>query len=1164
MKGSNWTYDTMNTYRLPPTILLLLIACAMSASVRAVFADPSDDLLGYWQLENNTNDTAPGGSTTDNGSWVNGSSYTASAPFGSGGIFNSSRYVSIPSSSDLAHPGGSITVSVWFKVGIFDPNWQALVAKGEGYDWRIARYADQSELSYAGGTSDISGGPSVDDGQWHHAIAVSEDGNQTRLFLDGTKVATGGAPNLAGSNTPVMIGNNPDTVGREWNGEIDDVGLFGIALTDFQAQAVHTFGSDPSYGYDLGKVVQIFDAHAAGSGGSVTIGSDTWTYVASDPGGSAEFVLLAGDGSGVELGLGPPITAFVATPTFIDSGQSSTLSWQVTPPFTSISISPAPGDVTTPETDAGGAGSVSVSPTETTVYTITSTGASGITQRSAMIAVDDDPTAPRINEFLADNGSNSLTDEDGDTEDWIELYAPGPTPSDLSTYYLTDDPLERNKWAFPSVIMPADSYLVVFASSKNRAVAGSELHTNFKLSGSGEYLALTRNDGLGGIEVVTEFSPSYPAQKEGVSYGLDQNGWTIGYFATPTPGSANGTTFTGFVEDTVFDINRGFFTAAFDLTITTATPGATIRYTTDGSEPTETGGMVYTGPINISSTTVLRAAAFKSGYQPTNVDTNTYFFLDDVRTQYADGATPSGWPDSEQINGQEFNYGMDPDITDRYTPQEMIDALSAIPSVSIVTDQDNLTSTSTGIYVNATNHGQSWERPASFEVVHPDGTTTNLQAECGLRIRGGGSRHKSNPKHSFRMFFREEYGDAKLNYPMFGNEGADEFDKMDLRTAQNHSWSYKTTNSIYNTFLREVLGRDLQGQFDQPYTRSRYYHLYLNGIYWGLFMTQERGEANFGATYLKGDSNEFDTIKSAGGSGGYDTEATDGTMGSGVSDWWTLWSMARDQKSSPTTSRFMEMQGLNPDGSRNPALPVYLDVDNLIDYMMCVGYSGNYDGPLSRFVKASNNWYSLRNSVRDDLGFAHLVHDFEHTLGGIEEYWNQSNDRMNTGNGSQYRDVYDKSNPQFVHLDLEESTGEYRLRFADRAHRALFNGGNLTPASVLATMEARRAIVEDVIIAESARWGDSKVTDPRDKEDWDAAVVYLTSIINGRASTFLGHLRTANLYPDLDAPIFSQHGGQIAGGTTINVTAPADATHIHYFFGSGDSNPEDWEDDLDP
>ncbi|MCP3974285.1 MAG: lamin tail domain-containing protein, partial [bacterium] len=108
------------------------------------------------------------------------------------------------------------------------------------------------------------------------------------------------------------------------------------------------------------------------------------------------------------------------------------------------------------------------------------------------------------------------------------------------------------------------------------------------------------------------------------------------------------------------------------------------------------------------------------------------------------------------------------------------------------------------------------------------------------------------------------------------------------------------------------------------------------------------------------------------------------------------------------------------------------------------------------------------------------------------------------------------------------------------------------------------AIVEDVIIAESARWGDSKVSNPRDKEDWDAAVASLTSTINGRTSTFLGHLRTANLYPELDAPIFSQHGGQIAGGTTINVTAPADATHIYYFFGSGDSDPEDWGDDLDP
>ena len=153
-------------------------------------------------------------------------------------------------------------------------------------------------MAYAGGTDDITGGPDVNDEAWHHVVAVSENGVQTRMFIDGNKVATGGAPNLTGSSNPVRIGENPDATGRQWNGEIDDVGIFDTHLTDFQAQAIYTFGSPTlAYGYDLGKVVQLFDAHAAGAGGSVVIDGDTWNYAATDPGGSSEFILLAGGGS---------------------------------------------------------------------------------------------------------------------------------------------------------------------------------------------------------------------------------------------------------------------------------------------------------------------------------------------------------------------------------------------------------------------------------------------------------------------------------------------------------------------------------------------------------------------------------------------------------------------------------------------------------------------------------------------------------------------------------------------------------------------------------------------------------------------------------------------------------------------------------------------------
>lgn len=1130
----------------------LFFSCLLIAKGLAA---PSDDLLAYWTLDNNTTDTAPSGTTANNGSWVGGSSYSSNnAQFGSAGAFNGSNYISVPHGNDISSNGGSLTVSVWCQVGNWDTSWQALVSKGEGSNYRLARRAsDQNEIAYAGGSADISGG-TINDGNWHHIMAVSDAGEGTYLYVDGQEVATGVAPSLTDNGLNLLIGENPQATGREWNGGIDDVAIFDAPLGAPQAIAIYELGT--TYDYPMSDVIQILDAHDAK--GSVSIGEETWSYEPSDT-GSGTFVLLGNDLSGVDISSGPSITQFEISPTFITSGNSATLSWQISPPFSGISINNGIGSVLA-QTDVNGAGSISVSPNTSTTYTITATDENGDTVRSTSLFVDVDPSTPRINEFSADTSPEGLLDEDGDNEDWIEIYNPGPNAADLSTFYLTDDSTTLDKWAIPAVIMQPDTYLIIFASGKDRTDAGSQLHTNFKLSTNGEYLALTRDDGDGGFVVTGEFSPGYPPQEEGFSYGLAPDGISLGFLVTPTPNSANGDVALGFVADTTFDIDRGFFTNPFDLTISSATPDAQIRYTTNGSEPTSTTGTVYSGPINISSTTTIRAAAFKAGFFETNVDTHTYLFLDDVRTQFANGVAPSGWP-TGPVNGQEFNYGMDPDITNRYTSQEMKDALSAIPSISISINQADLTGGGQqGIYVNPGSRGRSWERPASFEVIHPDGTTSNLQSNCGIRVRGGFSRSTSNPKHAFRIFFRGEYGNGKLNYPMFGAEGVDRFDKLDLRTAQNYSWAFQ--NSTSNTFLREILGRDLQRSFDHPYTRSRYYHLYLNGIYWGLFMSQERSEANHGEAYLGGDDQDYDTIKSAGSSGGYNTEATDGSFATG-SDWNTLWNMARSQQANPTDANFMMMQGLNPNGSRDPALPIYLDVDNLIDYQMIIGYTGNYDAPLSDFVGASNNWYTVRDRERESFGFQFFVHDGEHSMGAGGK-WNGANDRINTSNGSGSRSNYNKSNPSFLHFDLAEGTEEYRLRFADRAHLALFNGGQLTRDQVFDLMDNRRATVSNVIIAESARWGDSKRSDPFDEQDWNNAVNSLSSIINSRSEDFLEHLRQADLYPDLTAPRYSQHGGSVTPGATINAIVPTAGTHFYYMIGTGDPDETDWQDALDP
>lgn len=155
-------------------------------------------------------------------------------------------------------------------------------------------------------------------------------------------------------------------------------------------------------------------------------------------------------------------------------------------------------------------------------------------------------------------------------------------------------------------------------------------------------------------------------------------------------------------------------------------------------------------------------------------------------------------------------YGMDPDIVNSTDPTisgatAVQNALKAISTISIVTDQANLTNPTTGIIVNPYVRGFAWERAASIEMINPPDAlnpngTSEFHAGCGIRVRGGYSRSPDNPKHGFHVHFRSEYGDAKLSYPIFGRFGADTFDQFDLRTAENCSWSFGGDGN--NTFLR--------------------------------------------------------------------------------------------------------------------------------------------------------------------------------------------------------------------------------------------------------------------------------------------------------------------------------------------------------------------------
>jgi hypothetical protein len=299
----------------------------------------------------------------------------------------------------------------------------------------------------------------------------------------------------------------------------------------------------------------------------------------------------------------PVINGFTASRPHTGAGEPVTLSWSATHGQT-FSIAPGIGDVTASTSD--GSGSVEVSPAATTTYTLTVANAFGSTSANAAVHVVQPAAHLVISEFMADNES-TIADDDGAFTDWIEIFNPTASPVNLSGWFLTDEPNDPRKWAFPDVTLAPGAFLLVRASGNDRANPAGPLHTNFRLDKDGDYLALV---GPGSV-VMHQFQVI--AQEADVSLGLLGGDPTLVLaMGAPTPGAANDATPPppARVE---FSPAGGTFTANFDLTLTSPTPGAEIRYTTNGAVPDAATGTIYTAPIAVTSTRRFRAVAIKDG-----------------------------------------------------------------------------------------------------------------------------------------------------------------------------------------------------------------------------------------------------------------------------------------------------------------------------------------------------------------------------------------------------------------------------------------------------------------------------------------------------------------------------------------------------------------------
>ncbi len=267
------------------------------------------------------------------------------------------------------------------------------------------------------------------------------------------------------------------------------------------------------------------------------------------------------------------------------------------------------------------------------------------------------PPGMEISEFMADN-QKGIRDEDGDRTDWIEIHNGTTETLSLTGWALTDTASDLAKWQFPPLTLPANAYLLVYASGKNRTNAAAPLHTSFKLGSSGGYLALVTPGG----EVMSEFSPTYPPQRADVSYGRATGAPNVtGYFVKPTPGAANTTGGAGFAPDVIFSTAGGTFTTAFQLTLSLGdtNSSAVIHYTTNDTLP-DTNSPAYTGPISIGNPMRIRARAFADGLLPGTPHSETYLrmapalatFTSDLPIMVIHNFGAGRPPDTGSQNGQ--------------------------------------------------------------------------------------------------------------------------------------------------------------------------------------------------------------------------------------------------------------------------------------------------------------------------------------------------------------------------------------------------------------------------------------------------------------------------------------------------------------------------------
>lgn len=417
-----------------------------------------------------------------------------------------------------------------------------------------------------------------------------------------------------------------------------------------------------------------------------------------------------------------------------------------------------------------------------------------------------------INEIAA--RGTTFADEFEECDDWIELYNNGSTSVNIGGLFLTDNLDNLTKWQIAAPVeIPPGGFQTLWID-KDPEQGG--LHASFKLSGSGDQIALVQwiNDEFVILDEV-DFN-EIPFQS---SYGRTTDGgptWTT--FGEITPNASNQNALP-WQENPTIDLQSGGYNGTQTVSISHPNSTAVIYYTLDGSEPDMTSA-TYTGPISISESTALKAKAYATGFQESKSAIASY----------------------------------------------LIDENLTIPSLFINTDPANFFDNTTGIYVEGTNGipgfcvnypanwNQDWEVPVNLSLIEGNGDL-GFNVNAGIKIGGGCSRQYG--LKSLNVYTREtKYGSEKIDYPLFAGRDHDNYERIKLRNSGQDYLRTGFRDGLLTSLLWDKVDLELQGF--QPAV------VYLNGDFWAVQNIRERYTNEFFEINFDLDSDEVDVIKNPG------------------------------------------------------------------------------------------------------------------------------------------------------------------------------------------------------------------------------------------------------------------------------------------------------------